>query len=277
MSENKIATIAWGCLAAFIILLVVLYNSFKIVNPGEVGIVKVLGKLHSETLSPGFHLVNPISSVIFATSKFNSMSTNSSVLTEDNLTIDVEITLFYKLSPGRYKYIYSNFGNNLKSIQTSIIAPTMHSSVREACSTMDWDTLSTHRERLRLLITKKLDRVLKAKGFTIKNVMINDIQPPQKIKNAVMAKLQAQQEVMQMAFEKQKAIKEAQIKVVEARGIAKAQRIIQKRLTPLYVQYYAIQAYKMLANSKNTTFVIMPTNPRGAGMPMILNAEQPKT
>lgn len=274
-SPTKIGIIA-GSIFVILLIFFFIFSPFTIVEPGEVGLVKVLGKLHQRTLEPGFHVVSPISSIIKLTTKFNSISTQSSVLTEDNLTINVEVTLFYKLMPGKYKYIYSNFGGKLRNIEKTILSPAMHSAVREACSTMDWDTLSTHREQLRVLISKKLNVVLKEKGFSIKNVMINDIEPPQKIKNAVMAKLQAQQEVMQMAFEKQKAIKEAQIKIVEATGIAKAQQIIQKRLTPLYVQYYAIQAYKKLATSKNTTFVIMPTNPKGSGLPMILNAEPNK-
>ena len=96
--------------------------------------------------------------------------------------------------------------------------------------------------------------------------------PPKEIDDAIKAKLASQQMLAQKDFELQTAQKNAEIQVAEARGVADSQNIIQQKLTPLYVQYEAIKAYEHLAGSPNTTFVIMPTNPNGAGMPMILNA-----
>ena len=262
-----------SAVVAFVAAIIII-NSVVTVQPGQIGLRKFLGRLLAPDFQPGFHWKIPLTNVVTMTTKFNQLTVDSSVLTEDNLNIQVEATILYKINPSKSHFVYSNFGNSIHNIATAIINPALQSSVREACSIMDWDTLSTHREKLREEIAKRLKELVDEKGFIISNVMINDIQPPQKIKDAVMAKLQAQQEVMQMQFEQEKAKKEAQIKVIDAEGIAKAQEIIQKRLTPLYVQYFAIQSYRLLANSKNTTFVIMPTSAKGAGMPMILNANK---
>jgi len=67
-----------------------------------------------------------------------------------------------------------------------------------------------------------------------------------------------------------KSKKEAEVRIVEAKGIAEAQRIINQTLTKNYLQHEAIQAYGELAGSPNTTFVIMPTSPQGAGLPLII-------
>ncbi|PIP12145.1 MAG: band 7 protein, partial [bacterium (Candidatus Stahlbacteria) CG23_combo_of_CG06-09_8_20_14_all_40_9] len=71
-------------------------------------------------------------------------------------------------------------------------------------------------------------------------------------------------------FVLKKAEKQAEVKVVEAKGIAQAQRIINRTLTVKYLQHEAIEAYKALAGSPNTTFIIMPTSPEGAGIPLII-------
>ncbi|MBT7331710.1 hypothetical protein HN799_00365, partial [Candidatus Woesearchaeota archaeon] len=63
----------------------------------------------------------------------------------------------------------------------------------------------------------------------------------------------------------------ADIRVIKAEGLAEAQRVINKTLTPLYVQHEAIEAYKTLAGSENTTFIIAPTSPNGTGMPIIID------
>ena len=75
-----------------------------------------------------------------------------------------------------------------------------------------------------------------------------------------------------MQYKKQKATQETEIKIIEAQGLARAQQIINSTLTPYYLQHEAIQAYTKLAGSPNTTFVILPTSPNSAGMPLILNA-----
>jgi regulator of protease activity HflC (stomatin/prohibitin superfamily) len=271
--EDALILCVCSSIVIFISVIILFICSICIIKPGEIGLYQLFGKLNKKEMGQGFHLVNPLSSIKRMTTKFNQITVDTSVLTEDNLNIQVEGTILYKLSEGKYKYVYSNFSDNIINIEKAIISPALQSSIREACAIMDWDTLSTHRENLRYDIAKRLSKILNKKGFTINNVMINDIQPPQRIKDAVMSKLKAQQEVVQMQFEQQKAKKAADIKIIEAKGIAKSQEIIQQRLTPLYVQYYAIQSYRQLANSKNSTFIIMPTDPKGAGMPMILNTK----
>jgi regulator of protease activity HflC (stomatin/prohibitin superfamily) len=87
-------------------------------------------------------------------------------------------------------------------------------------------------------------------------------------------KIKSQQEAEAAEYRKQKAIKEAEIKVEEAKGIAQAQQIINRTLTPYYLQHEAIEAYKELVNSQNTTFVIMPTSANATGMPIILDAKK---
>ena len=55
----------------------------------------------------------------------------------------------------------------------------------------------------------------------------------------------------------------AQIRVAEANGIAQAQAIINKSLTPLYLQHEAIQAQVRMAGSPNHTQIYIPTGPNG--------------
>jgi regulator of protease activity HflC (stomatin/prohibitin superfamily) len=269
---NLIITAVIAVPIALIISIIMLIASASVIPQGYVGIVTLYGKMSNNILSPGIHFLNPLKTVYKMPTKFIPVTTESNVLTADNLNITVEVTLLYKIS--KFKSVYKNFSSSFYEINKRLIEPSLHSAVREACSSMDWDTITIHRELLKTKIKSMLSEVISNKGFAIKNVMINDVQPPQKIKDAVMDKLKSQQEVAQMSFEKQKAEKEAKIKIIEARGIAKSQEIIQQRLTPLYVQYYAIKSYQLLAKSPNKTFVVLPTSANGSGLPMILNANK---
>lgn len=57
---------------------------------------------------------------------------------------------------------------------------------------------------------------------------------------------------------------EAQKRIVEAKGIAAAQDIIQKTLTPEYIQFEAIKAQERIATSgSNNTVIYVPSGTNG--------------
>lgn len=59
------------------------------------------------------------------------------------------------------------------------------------------------------------------------------------------------------------ARQQADIRYVNATGIRRAQDEIQKTLTPLYVQWEAIQAQLSMANSPNHTMIYIPVGANG--------------
>lgn len=59
------------------------------------------------------------------------------------------------------------------------------------------------------------------------------------------------------------ARQQADIRYVNSTGIRRAQDEIQKTLTPLYVQWEAIQAQLAMANSQNHTIIYIPSGSNG--------------
>lgn len=84
--------------------------------------------------------------------------------------------------------------------------------------------------------------------------------------------LKAEQEAEQMKFILEKEIKEAERRVIEAGGIAKAQEIINKTLTSNYLQHEAIQAQQKMASSPNHTTVYIPVGTNG--IPIVYTPKQ---
>lgn len=71
--------------------------------------------------------------------------------------------------------------------------------------------------------------------------------------------LQIRQTEQLVQVEKQKA----QIRIVDAQGIAEAQQIINATLTDRYLQHEAIQAQLQMANSPNHTTIYIPSGNNG--------------
>lgn len=79
-----------------------------------------------------------------------------------------------------------------------------------------------------------------------------------------------QQQAQNIHVEEQKA----QIRVVEARGIAEAQQIINATLTDKYLQHEAIKAQEKMAASENHTVVYIPSGQNGIPLVTTVDAEQ---
>lgn len=71
--------------------------------------------------------------------------------------------------------------------------------------------------------------------------------------------IQIAQTAQLVQVQKQKA----QIQIEQAKGIATSQAIIKSSLTPLYIQYLAIEAQKEQINGQNHTIIYVPSGNNG--------------
>lgn len=83
--------------------------------------------------------------------------------------------------------------------------------------------------------------------------------------------LKIQQTAQLVQVEKQKA----EIRIVDAEGIAKSQQIINATLTDRYLQHEAIQAQMTMANSPNHTTIYIPSG--NNGIPLVKTVDEPET
>jgi regulator of protease activity HflC (stomatin/prohibitin superfamily) len=95
-------------------------------------------------------------------------------------------------------------------------------------------------------------------AIIVERVLLRNVDPPEKLKQAIQAKLEAEQEAQKMAFILEKERMEAERKRVEAKGIADAQKIIANSLSPEYLQWYYIEALRKLVDSPNNSTIILP-------------------
>lgn len=65
----------------------------------------------------------------------------------------------------------------------------------------------------------------------------------------------------------------AQIQIEEAKGIAESQNIIKSSLTPLYIQYLAIEAQKAQVQGQNHTIIYVPSGNNGIPLVQTTNPE----
>jgi regulator of protease activity HflC (stomatin/prohibitin superfamily) len=102
----------------------------------------------------------------------------------------------------------------------------------------------------------------------VDNIIVRDVSLPQKISDAINAKLEADQRQQQMEFTLLQEKKEAERKRIEAQGIADFQRIVSSGLTPELLRWKGIEATEKLASSQNAKVVVIGSGKDG--LPLIL-------
>lgn len=277
----------WIGLILFIVFLsCFLCCTFKIIDAGEVGVEVYFGKAKEETLREGWNKKSPFSKICVYNIRLNEYtmsiaagegakydSDGVDVRTSDNSLMIVDATVVWSVDPSSAFDIYRKISNNMHNLIEVVIRPNIRSVMRDIGSEYSLDSLMKERTEYGDKVSTRFKKLIKGKGVIIDKVLIRDISPPEDVDRSIQSKLKAEQDLAKKEFEKKMAFEDAEIRRIEAQGIADSQKIIQRELTPIYVQYLAVENYKKLAESPNTTFIIAPTSPDASGMPIILDAQ----
>jgi regulator of protease activity HflC (stomatin/prohibitin superfamily) len=124
-----------------IVGLALLSSTFKIIEPGKVGVQTLFGKVEDQVLESGLHIINPFVEVTtYSVQTENyTMSAKSSegpvegddairVLSSDGLEVTIDLSVLYKVIPSRAPFIMQNIGNDYVD---KIVRPVTRTAIRD--------------------------------------------------------------------------------------------------------------------------------------------------
>lgn len=258
----------------FLVLgLILLLRMIVIVPAGETGVYELFGRVSDQEKSSGLHFIIPLARVIpisIRTEEYTMSIVQGegvrygadaiTVLTSEGLKLDLDMTVFYRLQEDKASDIYTTLGLNYDE---KIIRPEIRGGIREVTAQYTAQELySNKRDEAATAIKDRLVSKLEPRGILIEDVLIRNIQLPERLEASIQEKLAAEQEAQRMEFVLQKEEKEAQRKIIEAEGQRDAQQIINQSLSTQYLQYLYIQN---LQEREGTIYV--PTDPN-TGIPL---------
>ena len=269
---NNIGRNVFG-IVVIILLIWLFFASIVIVDAGETGVYSLFGKVKNEELSSGFHLVIPLAKVTkmsIRTEEYTMSiaqgegrkSGNDAItsLTKEGLSVDLDMTVLYRLEESKASDVYRELGENYDE---KIIRPTIRTAIRDVIAQYEAkDIYSEKREEAAQKIQEQLATQLVNGGIIIETVLLRNVALPENLAKAIQEKLQADQEAQKYDFILQKEKKEKERKVIEAEGQRDAQKIINESLSANYLYYLYIRELK---DRQGTIYV--PTSP-STGMPL---------
>ena len=157
--------------------------------------------------------------------------------TREGLQVGIDLTVWHHLDPQRLTVIHQKIGPDYEE---KIIRPAVRSVTRLVISEYAvMDVYSSRRAAIQDEINVKLKALVERDGFIVDEVVLRDVRFTDQFGKAIEAKQIAQQSAEQMKYVLEKEQREAERKVIEAQGRAKAIETINEALrqNPNYIRY----------------------------------------
>ncbi|MDB9527967.1 prohibitin family protein [Oscillatoria sp. CS-180] len=229
-------------------LFAVASSSFVIINPGQAGVLSVLGKAQDGALLEGVHFKPPVVSVVdvydVTVQKFEVPAQSS---TKDLQDLSARFAINFRLDPSEVVTVRRTQGT-LANIVSKIIAPQTQESFKIAAARRTVEEAITKREDLKEDFDEALGARLDKYGIIVLDTSVVDLQFSPEFARAVEEKQIAEQRARRAVYVAQEAEQEAQAEVNRAKGRAEAQRLLAETLKAqggeLVLQKEAIEAWK---------------------------------
>jgi prohibitin 1 len=242
-------------LLTIIVLLAIFLPSCVIIQPGTVGVKRRLGRLSKNIMEPGVHPINPfITATHRVTVRTQNLEVKLDLPSKEGLTIQSEISILYHLDKSHVPNIIETIGMNY---ERAVVFTVFRSAAADVCSRfMAKDMHSGERAVIEGDIAKRMDEVLRNRGFVIEQVLLKSIKLPEGLARSIEQKLQAEQDAQRMHFLLERERQEAERRKIEAEGTRNAQKILAEGLIKEIIQLRSIEAFLELAKSPNTKVII---------------------
>lgn len=235
-----------GILVAALILLS--FSSFVVINPGQAGVLSILGKARDGALLEGVHFKPPLISAVdiydVTVQKFEVPAQSS---TRDLQDLSASFAINFRLDPTQVVEIRRKQGT-LQNVVSKIIAPQTQESFKIAAARRTVEEAITKRNELKQDFDQALDERLEKYGIIVLDTSVVDLAFSPEFSRAVEEKQIAEQRAQRAVYVAQEAEQEAQAEINRAKGKAEAQRLLAETLRAqggqLVLQKEAIQAWR---------------------------------
>jgi regulator of protease activity HflC (stomatin/prohibitin superfamily) len=248
------------------------------VEPGQVGVQKLFGKVNNNILESGLNVINPLVKVVmfdirtenYTMSGVNDEGTKMGddairVLSADGLEVIVDLTVLYKVIPSEAPRLLKEVGIDYRNV---LVRPICRTKIRDNAVYYDAVALySTKRDEFQSRIFSTIESNFKERGLMLEQLLVRNLTLPASVKATIESKINAEQDAQKMTFVLQKERQEAERKRVEAQGMADYQKILSTGLSDRLLQYEMIKAISVSPNSK----LIFMTN--GKNLPILIDGK----
>jgi regulator of protease activity HflC (stomatin/prohibitin superfamily) len=270
-----------GVIAVLMAVLFVGMAFTVVVPPGNVGVLIFFGDVYDKELPNGFHFKNPLANVMIISVKEHvyTMSIAAEegqvygddsidVLSNEGMTLKMDISVQYKVIPDRASWIIENkVYSNALQFENDYVRPEVRRSIRDISARYSAaEMYSDKRTQVGQEIEDLADTLLKKNGVHCVTVNLRNVKLPPRVTEAIDRKKEAEQEAERMEYVLLQEEKEAERKRIEAAGIRDFQLTVAESLTSELLKWKSLEVADHVSMSANAKVVFFG----GESVPFIL-------
>ena len=228
-----------------ILILIVLFGSFRIVSAGHRGVMLTMGAVGDSTLGEGIHFKLPlIQKIVVLDVRTVKYQAEALAYSKDIQTVDAKLALNYHLEKDRTNKVYQDIGTDYES---RIINPAMQESLKAVSAKFTAQELIEKREEVKDAVKGQLAERLSVRNIVVDELSIVNFDFSPEYEKAVEAKQVAQQDALTAKNKLEQVKFEAEQRVASATAEAKAIQIQAEAITQTggaeYVNLKAVEKW----------------------------------
>ncbi len=275
-SSQGLFSILGGAIIALVILLV--FNCFIIINPGQAGVLSILGEAKDPPLLEGLHFRPPfISFVDVYDVTVQKFEVPAESLTKDLQDLNARFAINFRLDPQEIVAIRRKQGT-LENIVAKIIAPQTQESFKIAAALRNVEEAITKRNELKEDFDNALSSRLEKYGIIVLDTSVVDLSFSPQFAKAVEEKQIAEQQARKAVYIANEAEQKALAEINRAKGKSEAQRLLAETLKAqggqLVLEKEAIEAWR--EGGSQVPKVLVMSGEGASSLPFLLNFEDLK-
>jgi len=203
--------------------LIIIFGAFGTIGAGERGVLLQFGAVKDKVFDEGLYIKIPIvQQVVIMDVKIQKDEIPASASSKDLQIVTSKIALNYHLDPNAVNKIWQEVGKNYNA---RIIAPSIQEAVKAVTAKFTAEELITKREVVKEQIKANLAERLFERNIMVDEFNIIDFSFSSAFNDAIEAKVTAEQLKLKAVRDLERIKIEADQKIAEAEGKAKAIRI----------------------------------------------------
>ena len=240
-----------GILVIFIIfILVIIFNSFKSIPTGFVGVKTRFGQVQDTMLNEGLNLKIPfIEKIVLMDCRTQKTEYTMEASSKDLQKIsNFKVAINYNITKDTANSLYREVGVDYKTI---IVEPAIQETMKATIANYTAEELITKRNEVSAFALEALYNKLQNSGITLTSLNILDLSFSPEFDQAVEQKQIVEQETQKAQYELEKAKVENEKKIENAKADAEVMKQQNAQITENYLKLKEIENQKAMIDKWN--------------------------
>ncbi|MBF0314576.1 MAG: prohibitin family protein [Oligoflexia bacterium] len=225
-----------------VIILIIVFTSSYIIDPGHRGVLITMGKVHPQFAPEGFGFKMPLlTSVISFPIRQQTQALKTECYSSDLQQVNVSLKILFRTPEQSVVKIYQEYAGDPFD---TLIAPRITEALKDVSALQSAEMIVKKRDDIK---AKTLESARQKLGnlLTVEDIVIEDIALTPELEAAIEAKMVQEQEAAKAKFTQQKAEIEANIAIIRAKGEAQAIQVRGQALrdNPALIQLQIVEKW----------------------------------